>query len=425
MNLQGAAKSPVRSFSPSPTPTWLLGSLLGLVAVAAGAGCGSSEAPHGAPVLESVYWELIGAGAGADCVVLPSDAGDADSDAGDALGIGDGVPKNQCLVWSKDAPGKIGTVPPAAAQFNLVFDRVLDGAKIEDTITDGGITRQYPKLSSTGVNVSPVTWDLDPDGASPKFSLVVWYNSLSLPFTAVGSAYIYGRARSDDQPADAPNPTLTFPPSNTVTLTLDKTRITSQYNEPMVGPDTITVNTAPFSLLVSLPKPPPGGSISYAPINYRVPLEFNNRIGDPANHIQVVQNGRSLRSEEYQLVPDPTVPTKFFVRPINVRTNPPAAGDRTTRPRWDSNACVEVTVAADLTDVYDVALGVATTAVFIAGDPSSGGTTPDAGAPTDGGTTGDAGGADVADPSDSGADAGAGFDAPVTSDAPPDVPVTD
>jgi len=55
------------------------------------------------------------------------------------------------------------------------------------------------------------------------------------------------------------------------------------------------------------------------------------------------------------------------VRPINVRTNPPAAGDRTTRPRWDSNACVEVTVAADLTDVYGVALGVGSTAVFIAG----------------------------------------------------------
>src|SRR6185436_3656638 len=103
-------------------------------------------------------------------------------------------------------------------------------------------------------------WDLPPDGAAPALSLVVWYNSLSLPFTAVGSAYIYGRARSDDQPADAPNPTLTFPPSNTVTLKLDRTRITSQYNEPMVGPDTIVVNTAPFSLLVALPKPPPGGS---------------------------------------------------------------------------------------------------------------------------------------------------------------------
>jgi hypothetical protein len=425
MNLQGAAKSPARSFSPSPTPTWLLGSLLGLVAVAfaAGAGCGGSEAPHGAPVLESVYWELIGSGAGAACVVLPRDAGDADPDGGDALGIGDGVPKNQCLVWSKDAPEKIGTVPPAAAQFNLVFDRVLDGSKIEDTITDGGFTRQYPKLDPNGVNVSPVTWDLSADAAVPVFSLVIWYNSLSLPFTAVGSAYIYGRARSDDQLADAPNPTLTFPSSNQVTLKLDKTRITSQYNEPMVGPDTITVNTAPFSLLVSLPKPPPGGTLSYAPINYWVPLEFNNRIGDPANHIQVVQNGRTLRSGEYQLVPDPSVPTKLFVRPINVRTNPPAADDRTTRPRWDSNACIEVTVAADLTDVYGVALGVATTAVFIAGDPSTGGATPDAGAPTDGGTTGDVGAADVADTSDAGA--GDPADLPVTPDAAADAPVTD
>ena len=136
-----------------------------------------------------------------------------------------------------------------------------------------------------------------------------------------------------------------------------------------------------------------------------------------------MQNGRTLRPDEYQLVPDPTVPTKLFVRPINVRTNPPAAGDRTTRPRWDSNACVEVTVAADLTDVYGVALGVGSTAVFIAGDPSTGGATPDGGAPTDGGTTSDVGDADAADTSDAGA--GAPADVPVTPDAAADAPVTD
>src|SRR4029078_8804387 len=112
MNLQGAAKSPARSFCPSPTPTWLLESLLGLFAVAfavaAGAGSGTSDAPHGAPVLESVYWELIGSGAGAACVVLPRDAGDADSDGGDAAGTGGGGAKNQFLGWRERRPGKIG-----------------------------------------------------------------------------------------------------------------------------------------------------------------------------------------------------------------------------------------------------------------------------------------------------------------------------
>jgi hypothetical protein len=282
----------------------------------------------------------------------------------------------------------------------------------------------------------------------PAFSLVVWYNSLALPFTAAGSSYIYGRARSDDLAADAPNPTLTFPPSNQVTLKLDKTRITSKYNEPMVGPEEIVVDTAPFSLSVSLPKPPAGRTIPYAPINYWVPLEFNNRVGDPArpncvdpprqnrggknpaDHIQVVQNGRTLSSEEYQLVTDPTVPTKLFVRPINVRADLPAADGGTTHPVWNSGARVEVTVAGDLTDVYDVALGAATTAVFIAGDPPDGGAMPDDdGGLLDGGTTVDAGDADASDTfasdSDSDSDSDASDDAPATPDASADAPVAD
>jgi len=425
MNLRGAATSGARPFSfPSFSfpawSTWLLGGMLGLAA-AAGPGCGSSETPHGAPVLQSVYWELIGSGLGAACLTPLHDAGAATTDggdAGDALAFDDGLPKNQCLVWSKDLPADSrATVPPAAAQFNLVFDRVLDGAKIEDTITDGGITRQYPKLNSLGVNASPVMWELPADGGGPvpAFSLVVWYNSVPLPFAPAGSSYIYGRARSDDLPPDAPNSTLSFPAHDSVTLKLDHAGITSKYNEPMVGPETIVVDTAPFSLAVSVPAPPPGSTVSYAPINYWLPLEFNNRIHDPANHIQVVQNGRILRAEEYQLVTDPLVPTKLTVRPINVRTDPPAAGDRTTHPVWDTGARVEVTVAADLTDVYNTPLGVATTAVFIAGDAPDGGGPPTdgAGPPIDG-----------AGPPDAGIPADAGdVDAPDAGAS--DVPVSD
>ena len=364
---------------------------------------------------------------GASCVAPPSDA------STDAAGVLGTVPQNQCLAWFKDADSsQIATVPPAANQFNLVFDRVIDGSKIEDTFTDGGFTRQYPKLGADGTNASPVTltWTdsaMQPPPQPPPLSLVVWYNSVPLPFEVAGSSYVYGRARSDNLPVDAPNPTLTFPSNSTITITLDHARITSEYNEPMDGPETITVNTAKFSVLVPLPTPPAGETVPHAPINYWVPLEFNNRVGDVTSHVRVTQDGRLLAAAEYQVVPDPAAPTRMFVRPIDVRTTPAAPGDLTTRPIWDDGARIEVTVAGDLTDVYGAMLGTTTITVFVAGGAGDGGAT----------GQGDAGGADAGTGSDGseadGADGGtvamdaadsAGDDAPA-ADAPADVPAAD
>jgi hypothetical protein len=404
MKLRGAARSTATRSLP------VLSTFLGCLAAPV-LGCGAGEVPHGAPVLENVYWDLIGSATGAGCLVPTHDA----------AGVLGGVPSNQCLVWSKDGDSsQIATVPPAANQFNLVFDRVLDGSKIEDTITDGGVSVQYPKLDG-GVNASPVTVDwpgIEQQPQPPPLALVVWYNSVPLPFAAAASSYVYGRARSDNLPVDAPNPTLTFPSNTTITIHLDHTRITSKYNEPMIGPETITVKTAPFSVLVALPAPASDGVLPRAPVNYWVPLEFSNRVGDLASHVQVTQNGRVLSSAEYRLVPDPTAPTRVQVRPIDVRTTPRAAGDLTTRPFWDDGARVEVTLDATLPDVYGAPLGQTTSAAFIASAASDAGVAADGGASTDSGSAG-------ADAAADGRDGGA--PAPDTADdiASGDSPASD
>jgi hypothetical protein len=392
-----------------------LGTLPGLAAVT-GAGCGSNDVPHGPPVLLAAYWDMLGAGASASCVAPTSDAGGD----GATFDAGSGLPASQCLIWTKDDPTRTAIVPPAANQFNLVFDRVLDGSKIEDTVTDAGVTRQFPKLSTddAGLNLSPVTVVVG-DGTTPPppsaFSLVVWYNSVSLPFAASGSSYVYGRARSDNLPADAPSPTLTFPTRTLVTINLDQTRITSKYNEPMIGPTSLSVLTAPFSLAIALPRRAGGGTVSYAPINYWIPLEFNNRLGDLKNdvapHIQVRQDGRLLRAEEYGLVLDPALPTRILVRPLNVQATAPAPGDLSTNPVWGDGARIEVTVDATLPDVYGAPLSAAATASFIAGTPGDGGSV------ADGGPAADAG----VDAATSGDDAGSDG----VADAPADAQATD
>src|SRR4051794_3769136 len=75
------------------------------IATIATLGCGKGpEMPHGAPVLVEVLWELKGA---------------------------------PTLVWSRNADAAVATVvPPQGTRVDFVFDRRLDGARVEDTVGD-------------------------------------------------------------------------------------------------------------------------------------------------------------------------------------------------------------------------------------------------------------------------------------------------
>jgi len=381
---------------------WLI-AILGAVALVGTGGCGNS-APHGPPVLQQVYWETRG-----------------------------GV---QTLAWtSVPADAEVATlVSPAATQFDLVLDRVIDGSKIEDTVTVNGISTQHskptgmpPAALTMGMSPVVVTWP-DMETALAKlqaelpvqpYSLAVWYNSIHFPIAPANTAYVYGR--------ELPS----YPSNTAISICIDPNGITSEYGEPMAPlpagmssdcsvdgasgkPLTgITITTAPFSVAIN---PPPAGTTApagttptYVPTNFWVPLQFNNIPVDPATqlgqYVQVRQNGVVLAAGQYLLQPSASDPTLILLQPGSIQI-------------WDSGAQLDVTVSADLPDIYGAVLGTEATASFIACQLVS----EDAGVhicapPNHPGTDGGASDGGVSDAGASDADdASASIDAPVDAD---------
>jgi hypothetical protein len=192
--------------------------LLAAATIAALACDKAPETPHGAPVLVEVLWEVKG------------------------------VPTR---VWSRDADAAVATVvPPQGTRVDFVFDRRLDGARVEDTIDDKEVPKANPPIA--------VGWpDSDTVMSDPPFASAVLYNSL--PDWGPGTTYTFL----------TPGP-AGFPAATTVTFTLDPNGLTSVYGEPMDGPTTIAVDTGPFT--VSLPN-----GRSTVPTSYRAPIAFSTR----------------------------------------------------------------------------------------------------------------------------------------------------
>src|SRR5262245_2334812 len=99
------------------------GRWMSLALLACAVGCNNSgpAAPHGAPVLLKVYWI---AGSSRFTVWSPPDAPD---------------------------PMQVAAAPPYASEVHFVFDRRLDGARIEDTVTTNGVAMPRSKA------VPPIT----------------------------------------------------------------------------------------------------------------------------------------------------------------------------------------------------------------------------------------------------------------------------
>jgi hypothetical protein len=365
--------------------TWALVLSTGVIA----AGCGGNQAPHGSPILLKAYWQI----------------------------------RNQQIQFWPVAPdgGSAAPVPPGASQFNLVFDRVLDGSKIEDTIVINGITGPTAKKAPLEELPLTVSWpDMGSAAIDPPFNLSVWYNSIPLAGEAAGTAYVYGRE------------TPSYPSSTALTIALQHKLITSEYNEPMTGPEEITVMTQPFSLAGgSLPAGDggvdpgadagaalPNGGV--APVDYWLPLQFNNRTADTVAtlppFIHVTSDGVPVT--DFRLVPDPQDPTLVYLQP--------PVGSASQGQTWTNGARIEVTIDAALPDVFGATLGIASTASFIACSRCSGSAT-DGGAPVD---------APIDTASDTAVDApidtpidtpfdiaatDAGNDAPIAIDAQPDL----
>jgi hypothetical protein len=292
-------------------------------------------------------------------------------------------------IWTK-ATGSDGVaaVSPGPRRFDLIFDKVLDGSKIEDTIDGGG--GQVSKTTNLPVTVSWQGSDAQPDGGmTPPYKLSVWYNSipLSLPnhVEASGTSYVFAQE------------TPGFPAGATLTIHIDKSAITSEYGDVMTGPDDIQVTTEPF-------KVQPVAPAATVAINYWALLQFNARPADPEKvlpgFIHVSAGGQPLG---FKLASEPLDPRLIYLQP--------AAG-----MVWPSGSTVEVTIDPELPDLFGSTLGASTHLSFMPcmpGDKGMG-----CRPPADTGTAADAASPDGGAPSDAGTGEEAGEDEDAHADAP-------
>jgi hypothetical protein len=315
-----------------------------VAALTAAFGCRKQpEAPHGSPVLLQVAWEV------------------------------DGMPT---IVWSRDPDASVAAeVSPAGSKIDFVFDRRLDGARVEDTIDGGPSPKADPPIT--------VDWpDMATVMADPPFTPNVFYDSL--PVWGPGTSFAFVQARIAG-----------FPSATPITFTLDPNGLTSVYGEPMDGPTSITVMTAPLTVTL------PAGTAT-VPTSYFIPIAFSTRA--PAKDALKSFVHVSWRGAELPFDPasDATDARRLYVVPAACLGG------------WPADARLDVTVDPGLPDGFGRLLAArATGAVMtahIAAPPVDGGCAPDAGA-IDGAMDDGAGDAPTSDADDDGAPDGEPSDA--------------
>ena len=280
-----------------------------LVLAGAAGGCRSNESqgPRGAPVLLKMFWRVGG---------------------------------ERAAVWSRTTDSNLkASVAPFALEFDLTFQGRLDGRKIEDVVpSDGGTTTRPMEMPPVSV-----TWP-EMSTAPDVFKLTVGYNSLPLPGSGSGTAYVFGRA--------AP----TYPSATTLTFHLDAARLTSAYDEPMEGPATIDVRTEPFLVKVTEPTPCPGGSRRPMSTDFQLPLTFNNRpLPDDATVAGFIHVTAGDAIVPFRLISDPASPATILVAP---------AGDNGAG-RWPAGTRLDVAVDTNLPDYFGVGLSAGGAGSFV------------------------------------------------------------
>ncbi len=275
-----------------------------LVAVLAAGACSSDNEPHGSPVLTQVRWS----------------AGNSSA-----------------LVWSLAADPAVTTgVSPAAGEIDFVFDRRLDGSRIEDTVNGPSGPREVAKADPP----ITVSWADQASAMSvPPFSDRVLYNSA--PIYGGESAYVFV------QPVEPG-----FPSLDTVTFTLDKGELTSAYGDPMTGPDHIDVRTGAFTAAFQLPVGADGSTS--LPADFMLPLAFSNRpapVAAVAPYVRATAAGRAL---PIALAVDGSDTTVIFVSPASCLGG------------WPAGVAIQIEVAAGLPDAFGSGLSTAVVATFTA-----------------------------------------------------------
>jgi hypothetical protein len=235
------------------------------VAIVAALGCEKKiEKAHGSPVLLEAYWDIKG------------------------------VPTR---IWSRDPDASVtATVPPQGTQVAFVFDRSLDGARIEDTVDGSSASKASPPVTASWPDIATVMSD-------PPFAADVLYNSL--PDFGPGTSYAFMK----------PHP-AGFPAATTVTFTLDPNGLTSVYGEPMDGPTTIAVTTGSFTVTL------PSGTAT-APTSYRVPIAFSTRAPKAAALTPFIHVLDGVKPLTFDLANDMGDSTLLYIIPRDCNHNWP------------------------------------------------------------------------------------------------------
>jgi len=170
------------------------------------AACSSTpQEPHGSPVLVEVYWAAAG---------------------------------ELQLVWANEPRSDMtNRVSPVVTEIDFVFDRRLDGSRLEDLVTMNGVTTAVPK------NVEDPSMSAIHVGSTGKdpVGLVVDYNSV--PRFGGDTAYVFARPQLPGVPAI----------SGPLTFTFDTRYLTSGYAEPATVPaDGVPVFVSPFSAAIAV-----------------------------------------------------------------------------------------------------------------------------------------------------------------------------
>jgi hypothetical protein len=275
-----------------PTPRRLL-----FAAVLVGLGCGgcgkAPQEPHGPPVLLEVLCEIEGF---------------------------------TQRIWSLDPDAGIpATVSANTSKIDFVFNRRLDGSRIEDNVGGSSAPKENPPITVSWPDMATVMSD-------PPFTAEVFYNSL--PAFGPATTYAFVRPRIAG-----------FPSATEITFNLDPNGLTNIYGEPMSGPGTISMTTSP--LTVTLPN-----STATVPVTYQAAIVFSTRApAGPAMmpFVRVSAGGAAL---PFSIEADRTDARKVYVVP-------------TCADGWPSSVRVEVRAEVGLPDGFGRPLAAPATGSFM------------------------------------------------------------
>jgi hypothetical protein len=290
----------------------MAGSIAGAALLASGwlcGGCASNSEPHGSPVLTMVTWTAAGV---------------------------------RSVVWSASDASVAAAAPPGATEVDFVFDRRLDGDRIENPKATPPITVDWPNQSSLL--------------GDPPFTDQVLYNSEPLYGDQTSYALL--------QPA-LPG----FPSGTTVSFQLDHAGLTSAYGDQMFGPTRIDVPVDAFTAAFQWPVGDAGATVTS---NFNIPILFSNRteqLSRLAPHVTAQVGGAPL----------PIVVSGDGANPAIVYASPAAC-----LGGWPSGVPITISVDDTASDGFGVEMAAAASATFTATGGSS--PTPDGGACVDAAT---------------------------------------